>query len=459
MAEFTKLIITNRGKSLIGKMLTGGTDLDFTKIAVSSTNYESEDLEGLMELSNVQQSNTIVHKEITEENAVKLETTFTNQDLTEGYYVRTIGLYANDPDVGEILYAVTSETSGNCYMPAYSGVTISGLAVTLVTAIENAENVSLEVKLDPSAAEALLLAKQYTNTLIGDLDDLSTAESNNLVAAINEAVATAKGRCTGHVFDTYEDLVAWVADANNTAMLNLGDNLYIRAINVPDYWWDGSTIQQLETQKVNLENYASTEDIPTKTSQLINDSGYVTANNKVTNTLATTTKAYVTGTTSASTNTGTQVFDTGVYLDTTAGKLVATTFSGALSGNATTATTATTATKLGSATVGGSAKPIYLKSGTATACSSTIGSATKPVYMNAGTITACTSIGTVLTATLDAGSTSVSFVNEAITSDSTIDIYTDVYGVNPTNVSVSGTTLTITFDAQADAVSVKVRIM
>lgn len=49
---------------------------------------------------------------------------------------------------------------------------------------------------------------------------------------------------------------------------------------------------------------------------------------KVTNTLATTTKAYVTGTTSATTNTGTQVFDTGVYLDTTAGKLTATTFNG-----------------------------------------------------------------------------------------------------------------------------------
>ena len=55
---------------------------------------------------------------------------------------------------------------------------------------------------------------------------------------------------------------------------------------------------------------------------------------KVTNTLNTTAKAYVTGTTSSSTNTGTQVFDTGVYLDTTAGMLTATTFKGALSGNA-----------------------------------------------------------------------------------------------------------------------------
>ncbi len=48
---------------------------------------------------------------------------------------------------------------------------------------------------------------------------------------------------------------------------------------------------------------------------------------KVTNTLATTTKAYITGTTSATTNTGTQVFDTGVYLDTTAGRLRANEFS------------------------------------------------------------------------------------------------------------------------------------
>ena len=55
---------------------------------------------------------------------------------------------------------------------------------------------------------------------------------------------------------------------------------------------------------------------------------------KVKNELKTTTKAYVTGTTSATTNTGTQVFDTGVYLDTTAGQLVANTFKGDLSGTA-----------------------------------------------------------------------------------------------------------------------------
>lgn len=49
---------------------------------------------------------------------------------------------------------------------------------------------------------------------------------------------------------------------------------------------------------------------------------------KVTNTKANTTKAYVTGTTNSATNTGTQVFDTGVYLGTEAGSLHATKFVG-----------------------------------------------------------------------------------------------------------------------------------
>lgn len=50
------------------------------------------------------------------------------------------------------------------------------------------------------------------------------------------------------------------------------------------------------------------------------------SDHQVTNTVNTTTKAYVTGTTSASTNTGTQIFDTGVYVGTTAGELNSTTY-------------------------------------------------------------------------------------------------------------------------------------
>ena len=55
---------------------------------------------------------------------------------------------------------------------------------------------------------------------------------------------------------------------------------------------------------------------------------------KVTNTLNTTALAYITGTTSSSTNTGEQVFDSNVYLTTTAGTLHATNFEGKLNNKA-----------------------------------------------------------------------------------------------------------------------------
>lgn len=72
--------------------------------------------------------------------------------------------------------------------------------------------------------------------------------------------------------------------------------------------------------------------------------------------------------------------------------ILANSFTGSLIGNA------SSATKLGSSTVGGTAKPIYLSSGTATACSATVGSSTVPVYMSSGTITQCsTTLGVSIT--------------------------------------------------------------
>jgi hypothetical protein len=74
----------------------------------------------------------------------------------------------------------------------------------------------------------------------------------------------------------------------------------------------------------------------------------------------TTSKAYVLGTTSTpaatATNT-TAVADTGVYLGTTPGELVATKFTGDLDGNA------ASASKVGSATVGSSEQPVYFENG------------------------------------------------------------------------------------------------
>lgn len=80
------------------------------------------------------------------------------------------------------------------------------------------------------------------------------------------------------------------------------------------------------------------------------------------------------------------------YGVTSKAAITAPSFNGNLNGNA------STASKLGTSTVGGTAKPIYLNAGTATALSATVGSSSLPVYLNAGTITQCgTSLGVSIT--------------------------------------------------------------
>lgn len=66
----------------------------------------------------------------------------------------------------------------------------------------------------------------------------------------------------------------------------------------------------------------------------------------------------------------------------------------------------------------------------------------------------------VQTGTLTAGQTSVvlTFATQTIGANTLVDIYTDVYGVNPTAVTTTANTVTLTFDAQQSAVNVAVRV-
>ena len=65
---------------------------------------------------------------------------------------------------------------------------------------------------------------------------------------------------------------------------------------------------------------------------------------------------------------------------------------------------------------------------------------------------------TDLIGTLTAGSTSLTISSELLTTDSTIDIYTSAFGVNPTNVVLSTGSVTLTFESQQSDLSVKVRV-
>lgn len=158
MAEFKKIVITKKGQALMAKMIAGQGNIDFTKVAASETAYTDAQLEGLTSLSGVKQT-TLVSK-VTRTNgvAIQVEAAMTNTDLKTGYYMKTLGLYAIDPDEGEILYGVSNATVPG-WMPPYNGLTVSGAFFKLVTTVGNAENVSLNV--DPGAVAT-----------IGDIQDL-----------------------------------------------------------------------------------------------------------------------------------------------------------------------------------------------------------------------------------------------------------------------------------------------
>lgn len=87
------------------------------------------------------------------------------------------------------------------------------------------------------------------------------SEVVGLEDAIGAMAEIAQGKCNSYTFATVEELDTWLAEEENTAKLNTGDVFLIRAIDVPDYWWDGetNTKQVLETTKVDLTPISNAE--------------------------------------------------------------------------------------------------------------------------------------------------------------------------------------------------------
>lgn len=120
----------------------------------------------------------------------------------------------------------------------------------------NVENKSSEMIRNEITTENITNALGYvpaTETELSEVNDKA-----------EEAQAIAKGRNQAHVFSTTEAMQTWLSNADNKGKYNVGDNLYIIDVGVPDWWVsevlenvDATTgyyykIAQLETQKVDL---------------------------------------------------------------------------------------------------------------------------------------------------------------------------------------------------------------
>jgi len=165
MAEFSSFVITAKGQALMSKLIAGSGTCNFSAIKTSTTVYTQGQLEALTALTNIKQSADISSISRINNVSVNIKGALNNTALGTGYTVNTIGLYAIDPDEGEILYAVARAVTAG-YMPPYNSITSSGILFDFVITVGNASNVTVTVNPAAVATQADVIA---INAEIADL--------------------------------------------------------------------------------------------------------------------------------------------------------------------------------------------------------------------------------------------------------------------------------------------------
>lgn len=138
------LVITSKGQALMTSLISEGITASFTKIAVSEHVYKKTELESLLVLKDIKQEVSISKLSRKDETMIQVVAGVTNETLTEGYYINTLGLYVKDSEDNEILYAVAIDDTPD-YLSAFDNKTISSISYKLNVKVSNSEQVTLEV--------------------------------------------------------------------------------------------------------------------------------------------------------------------------------------------------------------------------------------------------------------------------------------------------------------------------
>ncbi len=147
MAAVYKSVLTQKGLNLIAKAEAGDTGIKFTRLVTGDGEYDgTEDLTEFTEMKSVKQETAFTGKEYVEDATVVLTAIVTNLDLEEGYYIREIGIFAEDPDEGEILYSI-SRPVGDIYdyLPDSSNGQVS-IQLEADTGISGSDSVTVNMK-------------------------------------------------------------------------------------------------------------------------------------------------------------------------------------------------------------------------------------------------------------------------------------------------------------------------
>ena len=163
MAEWSNATMTDVGADLQAKVNAGKTKLTFTKIKVGSGVNATNQLALTDVISSKWETTNFVVKQ--EGKIVSVDTFITNTGIHEAFRMSEIGLFAQDPDKGEILYAYLTDPEPD-KMPAEGGSVVVSQELTIGMVFSNTGNVSLTVNMG-----ALVTHEQLTEAIKQHNDD------------------------------------------------------------------------------------------------------------------------------------------------------------------------------------------------------------------------------------------------------------------------------------------------
>lgn len=119
---FNEAVITMDGLALDAKIRAGHTVATFTHIKLGDGIYDgTEDLNIVTTMKSIRQSFGISSILVTDNKTVRLRTVSNNENIDEGYLISEIGIFAQDPEKGEILYSIALGVAGKMdYQPSES---------------------------------------------------------------------------------------------------------------------------------------------------------------------------------------------------------------------------------------------------------------------------------------------------------------------------------------------------
>ncbi|MDT8901820.1 hypothetical protein [Anaeroselena agilis] len=159
---FNGMTLTTLGVDLQTK-IQAGTTAAFTKIKLGDgTLPVGGTLEALTDLVSPKLIVNIESVTSLGDGTWRVRGTLTNTGLATGFFVREVGLFATDPDEGEILYSVANAGSECDYLPAGGGAVVVEQVVDIVVAISSSATVTATIN-EGAVLVSLELFNEHSN--------------------------------------------------------------------------------------------------------------------------------------------------------------------------------------------------------------------------------------------------------------------------------------------------------